>query len=282
MSYSNRALRTLSDDEIRRFAPSVFAEEAHESRSERYTYIPTSAVLAGLRKEGFAVVSAKQSRTRDASRTEFTKHMLRLRHANHLNPTGLNESVPEIVLVNSHDGTSAYQLTAGLFRLVCLNGLMVSDGNYSAVHVHHKGDVIGKVIEGAYTVLDDSSRALAVSNEWAHVALDQGEREVMAEAAHVLRFGDAEGKVDTPIRPAQLLQPQRYGDNRPDLWTTFNVIQENTIRGGLRAWGRDANNRPRRVSSREVKGIDQDVKLNKALWLLTERMAELKGAPIAA
>lgn len=55
-------------------------------------------------------------------------------------------------------------------------------------------------------------------------------------------------------------------------------VQENAIRGGLTAWGRDAHNRPRRVTSREVTGIDGDVRLNRALWQLTERMAELKGA----
>ena len=70
----------------------------------------------------------------------------------------------------------------------------------------------------------------------------------------------------------------RVADAGSDLWSTFNRVQENTIRGGLQAWGRDGNNRPRRVTSREVTGIDQDVKLNRALWLLGERMAALKDA----
>lgn len=43
----------LSDDQIRRVAPSIFADGKHESRSERYTYIPTIEVLRGLRNEGF-------------------------------------------------------------------------------------------------------------------------------------------------------------------------------------------------------------------------------------
>ena len=43
----------LSDDQIRRVAPSIFADAPHESRSERYSYIPTAAVLTELRKEGF-------------------------------------------------------------------------------------------------------------------------------------------------------------------------------------------------------------------------------------
>ena len=75
-----------------------------------------------------------------------------------------------------------------------------------------------------------------------------------------------------------MLTVRRAGDAGADLWTTFNRVQENTIRGGLSAWGRDAHNRRRRVTTREVNGIDQDVKLNRALWLLGERMAALKGA----
>ena len=87
----------------------------------------------------------------------------------------------------------------------------------------------------------------------------------------------APGGIDTPITAQQLLNPRRHADIGSSLWQTFNVIQENVIRGGLSAMGRDAQNRPRRVSTREVRGIDGDVKLNKALWQLAERMAELKA-----
>lgn len=39
----------LTDDQIRRVAPSIFADAPHESRSERYAYIPTATVLQELR-----------------------------------------------------------------------------------------------------------------------------------------------------------------------------------------------------------------------------------------
>lgn len=55
-AHHSPALRSetpLSDDQIRRVAPSIFADAPHESRSERYSYIPTAAVLTELRKEGF-------------------------------------------------------------------------------------------------------------------------------------------------------------------------------------------------------------------------------------
>lgn len=71
---------------------------------------------------------------------------------------------------------------------------------------------------------------------------------------------------------------RRRDDRDETLWVTHNVIQENVMRGGLHAMGRDANNRARRVTTREVRNIDGDVKLNRALWLLSQRMAELKAA----
>lgn len=86
----------------------------------------------------------------------------------------------------------------------------------------------------------------------------------------------------TPIKPEQLLIPRRHDDHANDLWTIFNVAQENVIKGGLRGVSRDDLGRPRRVKSRAVNGIDQDIKLNKALWMLAEKMASLKGLNTAA
>jgi hypothetical protein len=103
----------LTDDQLRRVAPSIFAEAPHDSRSERYTYIPTISVLEDLRREGFEPFMVAQTRTRDDSRREHTKHMLRLRHRTQT----LAKDTNEIVLINSHDGSSAYRMTAGTYRL---------------------------------------------------------------------------------------------------------------------------------------------------------------------
>ncbi len=112
-SPSLRSDYPLTDDQIHRVAPSIFADAPHESRSQRYAYIPTAAVLAELRKEGFQPFMVTQTRVRDEGKREHTKHMLRLRHASQINGAEANE----IVLLNSHDGTSSYQMLAGMFRL---------------------------------------------------------------------------------------------------------------------------------------------------------------------
>ncbi|TAI67591.1 DUF932 domain-containing protein [Bradyrhizobium sp. Leo170] len=278
--------RALSEDELRKLAPSVFAVDAHHSRSDRFQPIPTFDVLRALMKEGFQPVGAKQSVARIDDRRDFTKHLIRLRRLDNAATYSVGDTVCEILLKNANDGTSAYDLIAGLFRVRCLNSLVAQVGTVDSVKVRHTGtaqDVAHKVIDGTYRVLGEAQKALAAPQDWARLALDRDEKQALAEAAHVLRFGDAEGETNTPIQPEQLLRPRRRDDVSPDLWTTFNVVQENVIRGGLTARGRDANNRPRRVTTRAVNGIDQDVKLNRALFTLAAKMAELKGAaPLAA
>ena len=261
-----RSNHPLSDDQIRAVAPSIFADTPHESRSERYSYIRTATVLTELRKEGFQPFMVCQTRVRHEDRRDYTKHMLRLRHASQINGDEANE----IILINSHDGTSSYQMLAGMFRFVCQNGLVCGD-TVADVRVHHKGNVIDHVIEGAYEVLHGFEQVQDSRDAMRDIALDDGEAEVFARSALVLKY-DEPGKT-LPITESQILRPRRFDDNHKDLWSTFNRVQENLIKGGLT--GRSANGRQQRT--RPVQGIDQNVRLNRALWLLAEGLRKLKA-----
>ncbi len=257
----------LSDDQIQRVAPSIFADAPHESRSQRYAYIPTAAVLTELRKEGFQPFMVAQTRTRHEDRRDYTKHMIRLRHASQINGAEANE----IILLNSHDGTSSYQMLAGMFRFVCANGLVCGD-TVADVRVPHKGDVAGQVIEGAYEVLRGFERVQESRDAMRAVTLDDGEAEVFARSALALKYDPTDNK-PAPITESQILMPRRLDDRRPDLWSVFNRTQENLTKGGLS--GRSANGRCQRT--RAVQGIDSDVRLNRALWLLADGLRQLKA-----
>lgn len=158
----------LTDDNIHLLAPSALAVGAHESRSARYTYIPTAEVTAGMRQHGFLPMAAAQARSRDAGRAGHTKHMLRFRHVDTKPVTErrVGATFPEIVLLNSHDGTSAYRIMSGMFRLICLNGMVVADRQGAEVRIPHMGDVVRQVIEGSYAVLDGARRALDAAAAW--------------------------------------------------------------------------------------------------------------------
>ena len=155
-----------------------------------------------------------------------------------------------------------------------------------SIRVRHSGDALEKVVDGTYRVLGEAEAVLAAPRDWSRIALDDDAKAALAKAAHVLRFGDADGGVATPIKPEQLLTPRRANDRANDLWTVMNVIQENVMRGGLSARApatMDQHGRWRRgrlVTTRAVNNIDQDVRLNRALWVLGERMAGLLGRAV--
>jgi hypothetical protein len=268
---SIRSIDPLSDDQIFGVAPSIFAPEAHESRSSRYVYIPTIQVLEGLRKEGFLPFFAAQATSRIPGKSEFTKHMLRLRHVNDIaNSEGANE----IILVNSHDGTSSYQLLAGFFRSVCQNGCVAGD-KIEDFRVGHRGNIQDDVIEAAYRIVDefelvDESREMMKSIE-----LSKPEQRLLASASLDLRFErDEQGRSTAPVTPERSLWANRREDEGNSLWLTFNRLQENLIKGGMRGRNRSGN----RTSTREVQSVDSLVGINRALWTLAEGMAELKKA----
>jgi hypothetical protein len=148
-TYAVRSEAPLSEDEMRRAAPSVFAMAKHRSRSDRYTHVPTIEVLRELRTEGFEPFMVAQNRSRTASKTEFAKHLIRMRHASR--DAGLEE-VDEIILINSHDGASPYHMLAGVFRFACRNGLVVGSADHG-VRIVHKGNILHDVIESAFRVL---------------------------------------------------------------------------------------------------------------------------------
>lgn len=268
----------IDEATLRARVPAIFAETKHESRSDRFAYIPTWDVVQAMQREGFVIREAKQGRSRIPGKAEFTKHLIRMRHPGFMDrPREVGDTYPELVLENAHDGTSRYKLFAGLFRLVCLNGMVVDDGQVASVAIGHTGKIADKVIEGSFEVLEQTKDALPRVANWQGVELKATERLAFAESVHMLRFGEEEAST-SPIRADQFLIPRRPADRGNDLWRTFNTAQENAIRGGLSAMGRDANGKVRRTSTREIKGIDQDLKLNRALFALASKMAELKAA----
>lgn len=258
--------RELSADQLRRLAPSAFAESAHDSRSARYTYIPTAQIIEGMRNEGFLPVRAMQSGTRDETRADFTKHVIRFRREDQLQAP----EAREIILLNSHDGSSAYKLSAGLFRLVCSNGLTVGRED-TTQKFRHSGNVLHDIIEGAYSIVKDFDKVAEEVDAMKAVKLERPLMLAFANAAIEARF-DSEEK---PITAEQALRPRRSADESGDGWTVFNRIQENIIKGGLSGVKLDENGRRHRRITREVKGIDQSDVLNRALWRLGVEVAKL-------
>jgi hypothetical protein len=259
MKYTNyRQNRPLSIEEMEKHAPSIFTEEPYHAMSDKYTNIPTIRVIEALEKEGFKPFMVGQSGYRNPDKREFVKHVIRLRHETEIEKKDVNE----LVLVNSHNGASAYSLMSGVFVMVCANGLIA--GDFKSQKTKHMGDVVDSVIEGAYTVLKSFEEVEEKKDVMKATLLSKDEQLAYAKAAITYHYGSVE---ESPIAPTQLLRPRRREERDQSVWTTYNVAQEHLIRGGLPGFKGQ-----RRVRTRPVGSIDKNIALNKALWTLAQEL----------
>lgn len=263
----------LDNDALMKYAPSVFADAAHISTSDRYTQIPTIHIVDALRTEGWMPVSANEARVRDEGKKGYSKHLLRFRHVDDISRAlNVQDKFSEIVLLNSHDGKSSYQLHAGVFRLACSNGMIVADSTLEKQCVRHSGDIIGNVVEGVYSIVKDLPHVNEKIENYKSITLTAEEQQALARASMTLRWDE-----NAPVTPEKVLKIKRSEDSSNNLWTVFNRIQENLIRGGLTGLTHDSSGRIKRTTTREVKSVTENVRLNKAIWTLADEMAKLKG-----
>jgi hypothetical protein len=263
----------LTNDQIVSFAPAAGSTAPIDGVSNRYSFVPTLTAVDLLRDAGWFPVHAEQSTVRKIDRDGYQRHLIRFAK----NGLLFDGERIDLVLYNSHDRGCAFRLIASVWRQICGNGLMVASefANFSHKHIGFSPDDFihsaGEIASVAGIIADqvDAMKAIEMTPD---------ERGIYARAAHNLIFTEPE---KAPVLPEQLLSERRYDDKGKDLWTTFNVVQENIMRGGLKGMKKARDGRSRKTTTRPVKAIDRNIQLNQALWYLTEKMAELKGASLA-
>ena len=244
----------LTLERLREKAPAAFADNPFGRVSASYRFISTRELVGALLDAGFIATEARQTRAR-GERAGFARHLLRFRPQ--LREVTLEDAIPEIVIVNAHDGTSAYQVRAGLYRPICTNGLMTKLGDFGVIHVPHRGNVVANIVEAAQRILGEFEPvAVAVRGMVATYLSDRAQLE-FAEVAVAIRWRD-----EMPVRPRQLLGARRPADIGDDLWRIYNTVQENLIRGGVTS--QTASGRLSRT--RGIRAIREDVRINTQLW----------------
>lgn len=283
----------LTNEEIAAQFPAVFAEQPHESRGSRYMLVKTYELLDGLRRDlGYVPTTVMHQRARidRPGLQSHGKHLIRFSHMNDLQISQGERH--EVIMVNSHNGTSSYQFMSGLFRLVCENGCIFGDLDNS-LRVRHTGndDLLRSLMDATYQIAANSVNIMQEIEVMKQIRLSQQEQLYLAEAAMTVRFDDKVTVVESdngPVidrslvafQPQDFLRIHRWDDKQQadgsrDLYTTYQVLQENMVGKSITSRQRGTNHR--RSSARALNGIDGNVKVNAGLWLLTQRMAELKG-----
>lgn len=263
-SHANAFSGPLSLETLRERVPAVFAASAHDRLSPKYTFIPTERVLSGLMGAGFVPVDGRQAVSRKGSLIH-ARHILRLRRR--FETIQLKDAIPEIVFLNSYDGTSAYQLRMGLFRVVCTNGLIVSRGAFPAYCVSHRGNVVDEVVAAALPISERFETLAGQVQRMEQRFMLMDEQVDFALQALRIRFDDL---AQAGLQPSALLAPRRREDVGDDLWSVLNRVQENLLRGGLSR--RTVSGRLTRT--RRIGSIREDVRINGRIWeLASEALA---------
>lgn len=237
------------------------ATHAAERTSSKYQFISTTDIVHSFAQEGWVPAKATVANPRKAN-AAFTKHMIDFRHPDH---AGTHGAVPRIVLINSHDGSSSAKVLAGVFRFVCANGLIVGNVQERAT-ARHIGDAATDLIHRMRALAKNTSALYSNIDRWSRKELTAEQRTDFARLAAQLRWGDAQR-----FAPEDLLQVRRAEDDRGDLWTTFNRVQENTMLGGISGLSRTG----RAATSRPLSDITRSVDYNSALWQLAQDFADL-------
>ena len=261
----------LTEDMLRVQAPSIFASGPMLGVSPRYTFVPTARIVTGLKDLNWVPVQVEEQRIRTEARRGFQKHQLRFRRAEQMET--LDEWNVELVLLNSHDAGCAYQLHAGIYRRVCSNGLVLSEGSFETIRFRHAGLEPEEVIGASLRVLDYMPKVGDLVGQLHARTLETRESFLFARSALALRYPQVQ---DAPVDAETLLKAHRPEDEGTDLWRTLNRVQQNLIQGGVSDWHKDRRGKLR--SMRRLSGIDSKISVNKGLWSLAERV--VKGEPL--
>jgi Domain of unknown function (DUF932) len=292
---SARAIRALTNEEMRERVPSIFAATARADVSDRYLFVPTSSILEGMRQEGWVPVEVNEQRVKrivlpnsPIINRNYQKHMVRFakrdeieRFRSQLEPGKhvLNYAKPlatrtDIVLINSHDRTSGCQLYGAPYRLVCFNGLVVSDAIMEHMSIRHVGFNPAQVIQASVEMAREIPRIMETMAGWQDRIMTDAERVELARRALEIRWTNASL---APIGPRMLLEPRRAEDSGNDLWLTWNVVQENLLKGGVKDQDKrwEARSRGERAPgrTRAVRAINENLRINRALWDLAEEFS---------
>jgi len=265
----------LSDNQIRTFAPCVFQDQPRNTTGKRYQFVNTAELMTEMRTQGLMPTEVSVYTRRDPAWRPFAMHMIRFSmDGTRAGMKKAGDVAPQIVLRNSHDSSSPFELYGALFRMICSNGLIVSDSaTVAPIRVRHSAYPVLEALSGIDTLIQQNK------DVFQHVDAMQGRRMTEAEQTRFalraleLREG-AKGAIDA----VEVLKPRRTQDAGPDLWRVYNRVQENLMRGGLE--GKNAAGT--RTVTHGVNAIQSQLALNAGLWSLAMGVIDKASSSAAA
>jgi hypothetical protein len=260
--------QALNDDEIKLLCPVAFKDTMTKAEinelglSDHYSFVPTMNVINDLRELGYEVTDAKQVKARKKSTNGYQKHLVTLEHPKY--KVEGSKEYPQILLTNSHDGGNAFTLSAGIFRLVCSNGLVIKTEDYGSARLVHKGYSFEAVQELVKQFEETVDEVLTKITAMKKVQLTKEQQIEFAKQAALLRFKSKsynEDNIEKVVNIDDLLNVDRKEDAGNGLYEVFNRVQESLINGKYTYLG--TKDKPRKA--RPIKNFKQNIEVNSKL-----------------
>ena len=265
---SVKPIKPLTNEQLKQKAPSLFQDQPFHEVSDKYNFISTIEIIEQLRNESWFPVSVGESGVRDSGRDGFQSHYVRFQNfCDLINP---NANVVELLLFNSHDRSKSFTISAGIYRYVCSNGLVIADSIFESYKIKHLGERDNDVINAVSKITQVKPKLLSKISKFESINLNQNEKEAFLQSALPLRF---ENHLELD-NPNELLTPLRIEDEKDDLYTVLNILQENFLSSKVSGYNKETN---RRFTSKQITSISKDVEINKGLWDIAERIASIKN-----
>ena len=261
----------LTKDQIRELAPVAFATEpTNPDVSKKYLHVNSETIIDDLAELGWKPVSAAMRKSK-GKETIFSKHMITFQNPDiMIKGKDGDDAYPRIIMTNSHDGFNAFQFKVGIYRLVCSNGLVVADEEFSDFKIRHKGYSFDELRAVVNKAVSDLPNKVEVLNKMKARTLTQDEKNKLALDAMLIRAGitpdtkEAKEFDYDEETIEDILEPKRKEDKGDDLWKVFNIVQEKITQGDFSAALRGA--KVRKV--RKIKSFEKDLKVNQDLFKL--------------
>jgi hypothetical protein len=220
-----------------------------ERVSSKYKFISSAQFIEDMRVNGWDLVN-----TVNRTRTGLGKHAMRFRNPALKLRTG---DFLEIVVLNSHDGTTSFQLSLGIYRLVCSNGLVVGKDIIQPVYIRHVGYAAEKVKTALASLIEQSQRIQELVDKLQARILSVEEYSAFVNAALIIR-----GLKPHKVSAEQLHVPRRDEDKGLNAWAVLNRIQEYSVNG----FEYTDLEEQRLKTARRLTGAQPQIKVNGALF----------------
>jgi hypothetical protein len=213
----------------------------------REFYIPTLDVITKLQHEGWQLKGVDEQRGKNR---KISSNYVQMHHPDFAvkNSKGKDEAYTSITISNSCNGAKPLQMSLGMFRQVCTNGLVMFDQHAETENIKHIEINYRNLDRFIASVTNKTGKLLTEVSEMKHKGLSIEDMRKLATEAASLRYNDLED-----INIDDLLTVNRVEDESNDLWTVFNRIQENL--------------------THDVSNMNEDIKLNKQLFSLANQYA---------